>query len=146
MNCKLNSTSNIFLPAFSCLLILFLVVTFPATTLAELTVASPFSDNAVLQREMPVPVWGTADVGSNVTVEFAGQKKTAIAGENANWVKAETKLDGQSVVLSSPDLDQPLYVRYAFAGKPTVNLVNGSGLPAYPFRSDTFKPKRGLNE
>ena len=33
----------------------------------------------VLQRDMPVPVWGTASLGEKITVEFAGQKKEAIA-------------------------------------------------------------------
>jgi sialate O-acetylesterase len=30
----------------------------------------------------------------------------------------------------------PAACRYAFAGKPDVNLVNGEGMPAYPFRTD----------
>jgi sialate O-acetylesterase len=33
----------------------------------------PFRDNAILQREMPVPVWGWSKPGTTVTVEFAGQ-------------------------------------------------------------------------
>ena len=41
---------------------------------------SPFVDNAILQREMKVPVWGWSKPGTKVTVEFAGQKKTATAG------------------------------------------------------------------
>jgi sialate O-acetylesterase len=52
---------------------------------AELTVASPFTDNAVLQRELPVPVWGTADAGATVTVEFAGQLKEAVADSSNHW-------------------------------------------------------------
>jgi hypothetical protein len=34
---------------------------------------APFRDNAVLQRDMKVPVWGWSDAGNSVTVEFAGQ-------------------------------------------------------------------------
>jgi hypothetical protein len=41
---------------------------------------SPFRDNAILQREMPVPVWGWSKPGTTVTVEFAGQKESAKAG------------------------------------------------------------------
>jgi len=33
-------------------------------------------------------------------------------------------------------LEAPEFVRYAFTGKPAVNLVNEAGLPAYPFRTD----------
>jgi len=44
---------------------------------AELTLARIFSDGAVLQREMAVPVWGSAAPGTKVTVSFGGQKKTS---------------------------------------------------------------------
>jgi sialate O-acetylesterase len=47
--------------------------------------ASPFSSHMVLQRELKVPVWGTADAGETVTVEFAGQKKSAVAGADGAW-------------------------------------------------------------
>ncbi|MDQ8208411.1 sialate O-acetylesterase [Coraliomargarita sp. SDUM461003] len=63
-----------------------------------------------------------------------------IADESAKWVPATAEIRGQTVVLRSPELKRPLYVRYAFAGKPNVNLVNGSGLPTYPFRTDSFQP------
>lgn len=53
---------------------------------------------------------------------------------------AEARIEGESVILRSPKLANPLYVRYAFAGMPKVNLVNSAGLPAYPFRTDTFSP------
>ena len=47
---------------------------------------APFADNAILQREMPVPVWGWSKPGTKVTVEFAGQKKTATAGKDGKWM------------------------------------------------------------
>ena len=47
--------------------------------------AAIFSDHAVLQREMPVPVWGTADPGAKVTVTFGGQTKTVAAGKDGGW-------------------------------------------------------------
>lgn len=64
-----------------------------------------------------------------------------LADASGKWMKAETKLNGRSVVLKSGELKKPLFVRYAFAGKPKVNLVNEAGLPAYPFRTDAFPPK-----
>lgn len=45
-----------------------------------------FSDHAVFQQGMSVPVWGTAASGEDVTVEFAGQKKTAKAGPDGKWM------------------------------------------------------------
>ena len=53
---------------------------------------TPFRDNAVLQREMPVSVWGWSEPGSKVTVEFAGQKKTAAAGKDGKWMVELDKL------------------------------------------------------
>ena len=44
-----------------------------------------FSDHAVLQRDATVPVWGWTKPGDQVTVEFAGQKKTATAGADGAW-------------------------------------------------------------
>ena len=57
---------------------------------AGVKLASPFTDHMVLQREVKIPVWGTADAGETVTVEFAGQKKTAIADTEGKWL---VKLD-----------------------------------------------------
>lgn len=47
--------------------------------------AAVFSDHAVLQRGIPVPVWGWADPGETVTVEFADQRKTATADGSGRW-------------------------------------------------------------
>ncbi|EGF24731.1 sialate O-acetylesterase [Rhodopirellula baltica] len=63
-----------------------------------------------------------------------------LADASQKWVPADAELRGQTVILSSSELPHPLYVRYAFAGKPKVNLVNAAKLPAYPFRTDTFQP------
>ena len=63
-----------------------------------------------------------------------------LADDTAQWFRADAELKGQSVVLSASQLNQPRFVRYAFAGKPDVNLVNEADLPAYPFRTDSFAP------
>lgn len=52
---------------------------------AELSFAPIFNDGAVLQCEMPVNIWGTADPGASVAVEFAGQKKQAMTDSDGNW-------------------------------------------------------------
>ena len=48
--------------------------------------APVFADHMVLQRELDVPVWGTADAGEEVTVAFAGQRLTATADEQGQWM------------------------------------------------------------
>ncbi|MGJ8678149.1 MAG: sialate O-acetylesterase [Akkermansiaceae bacterium] len=63
-----------------------------------------------------------------------------VSDDSQNWAPADAVITGSSITLSSPKVVNPLYVRYAFAGKPSVNLVNSANLPAYPFRTDVFKP------
>jgi sialate O-acetylesterase len=43
------------------------------------------SDHAVLQRQMPVRIWGWADAGEKVTVSFHGQTQTAVADDLGGW-------------------------------------------------------------
>lgn len=53
--------------------------------LATLALGKPFTDGAVLQRDRPVAVWGTADAGERVTVSFAGHDAAATADANGKW-------------------------------------------------------------
>ena len=55
------------------------------TIRAETTVAAMFSDNAVLQRDRPVPVWGTANPGTAVKVTFGAQSQTTQADASGRW-------------------------------------------------------------
>lgn len=52
---------------------------------ADVKLAGIFTDGAVLQCERPVAIWGEADPGSEVTVEFAGQKKTTMVDFSNHW-------------------------------------------------------------
>ncbi|TKB96230.1 sialate O-acetylesterase [Pedobacter cryophilus] len=59
---------------------------------ADVKLASPFSDHMVLQREIVVPVWGTADAGEKVTVKLGAQTKTTITKANGKWMVKLNKL------------------------------------------------------
>jgi sialate O-acetylesterase len=59
-----------------------------------------------------------------------------IAGADGNFVAAEAKIDGGTILVSSPSVANPVAVRYAWADDPVCNLINQAGLPAGPFRSD----------
>ncbi len=48
--------------------------------------ASLFSDQMVLQRDHPAPVWGRGLPGDEIAVEFAGQTKSAVAGPDGKWI------------------------------------------------------------
>lgn len=64
-------------------LFVWLILTLAAQ--ADVTLASLFQDHAVLQRDQPVPMWGTAGAGEKVTVEFRGQSTAATAGADGRW-------------------------------------------------------------
>jgi len=57
---------------------------------------APFADNAILQRQMPVPVWGWSKPGTKVTVAFAGQKKSATAAKDGKWMCKLDPLDASA--------------------------------------------------
>ena len=61
-----------------------------------------------------------------------------IAGADKNWIPADAKIDGNTVVVSSPQVAQPVAVRYAWGNAPDSNLYNQEGLPASPFRTDDW--------
>ena len=56
-----------------------------AAAQAAVKLPNIFNNDMVLQRDMPVPVWGWAAPGEKVTVEFAGQKKEAVAKADGTW-------------------------------------------------------------
>ncbi len=52
---------------------------------AELELPALFTDHMVLQRQRPVPVWGWAKAGTEVTVTLAGEKAKATAADDGRW-------------------------------------------------------------
>ena len=73
-------------------------------------------------------------------------KGFAIAGEDKQFVWADAEIKGKTVVVSSPEVKNPVAVRYAWANNPVCNLVNGAGLPASPFRTDDWPGKTVNNK
>ncbi|HEY0255939.1 MAG TPA: sialate O-acetylesterase [Candidatus Methylacidiphilales bacterium] len=61
-----------------------------------------------------------------------------IAGDDRKWVDADAKIDGQSVIVLSPQVPQPVAARYGWGNAPDCNLYNQEGLPASPFRTDDW--------
>lgn len=62
----------------------------------------------------------------------------AIAGEDRKFVWANARIDGDTVLVSSPQVAHPVAVRYGWAINPVCNLYNQEGLPASPFRTDDW--------
>ncbi|HWZ14737.1 MAG TPA: sialate O-acetylesterase [Mucilaginibacter sp.] len=59
----------------------------PFLAAADVVPNSLFSDHAVLQRNTPIPVWGTASDGEKIKIEFAGQKVKTIAYDGKWMIK-----------------------------------------------------------
>jgi sialate O-acetylesterase len=97
------------------------------------------------------PVYKSQQVSGNaITLTFSGiesgikttdggaVKGFAIAGEDKKFHWATAKIVGNKIVVSSDQVANPVSVRYAWANNPAVNLVDGSGLPASPFKTDNW--------
>jgi sialate O-acetylesterase len=56
-----------------------------ASLRADVVPAALFSDNAVLQRDKPIPVWGTADAGEQVSVAFSGRTASTTTDGSGKW-------------------------------------------------------------
>lgn len=66
---------------------LVVLVIAPPALAADTSLELPllFSDGAVLQRDRPLPVWGQAAPGTQVTVAFDGRSAQALAGADGRW-------------------------------------------------------------
>jgi sialate O-acetylesterase len=79
--------------------------------------------------------------GLDATKEAADGKlaRFAVAGADKKWHWADARIDGDEVVISSPQVAEPVAVRYAYSMNPEgANLYNRDGLPASPFRTDDW--------
>jgi len=102
---------------------------------AAVRMPAVFSQNMVLQADMPVPVWGWATAGEKVTVKFAGQDKSATSGADGKWMlkldamKASadagkmtvTGADGKAVTISN------ILVGEVWLGSGQSNMAMGVG-------------------
>ncbi|HPP52615.1 MAG TPA: sialate O-acetylesterase [Thermoguttaceae bacterium] len=76
-------------------------------------------------------------------------REFTIAGPDQEFHPAAAVIDGNTVVVSSPKVARPAAVRFGWRDAAVVNLANQEGLPAAPFRTDTWKLQtegRLLNE
>jgi sialate O-acetylesterase len=71
-----------------------------------------------------------------LVVKGAKLEEFSIAGEDRKWVWANARIEGDTVVVSSPSVPNPQEVRYAWQSNPAATLFNGAGLPTAPFRTD----------
>lgn len=79
-----------------------------------------------------------AHTDGGLIVKGAKLEEFAIAGDDRKWYWADARIDGDSVTVSSASVPNPKEVRYAWQSNPAATLYNGAGLPAGPFRTDTW--------
>ena len=83
----------------------FLFLTLPTlafTAMAEVTLPPVLGNGMVLQRDLPVPVWGWADAGEKVSVTFADQTKITKAGDDGKWMVKLDPLKASNKAASEP--------------------------------------------
>jgi sialate O-acetylesterase len=78
------------------------------------------------------------NTGKGLVVKGGELTGFTICGEDHKWVNARATLEGDRVVVSSPQVARPVAVRFGWANYPVVNLYSAEGLPASPFRTDDF--------
>lgn len=97
-------------------------------------IASAFSFNGAVAR-----VAFTDTDGTLTTADGAAPRTFFVAGPNRLFHPATVRIEGTSIVATSPAVPAPVAIRYAWADNPEgSNLTGASGLPASPFRSDRW--------
>ena len=79
-----------------------------------------------------------AHTDGGLVVKGTKLEEFAIAGEDRKWYWADAQIKGKTIIVSSPSVPNPKEVRYAWQSNPAATLFNGAGLPAGPFRTDTW--------
>jgi sialate O-acetylesterase len=77
-------------------------------------------------------------VDGGLVVEGGKPAEFAIAGDDRRWYWADARVEGDTVVVLPPSVPDPKAVRYAWQANPPATLFNGAGLPAVPFRTDSW--------
>ena len=115
---------------------------------AEVKLASPFTSHMVLQRDMKVPVWGTAEAGEDVTVEFAGQKVSATADAEGKWRvdlnPMDASAESRDFTVTGSKTARPIMLGDVLVGE--VWLGSGQSNMVFPVSKSRGAPYGLLNE
>ncbi len=111
-----------------------------ATYKQPIVYSGPLYQSMVVEGSK-IRVW-FSHTGSGLEAKDGALRGFAVAGADRkfHWASAiiEGDTEGDSVVVSSPEVTAPVAVRYAWADSPECNLFNAEGLPASPFRTDDW--------
>lgn len=79
-----------------------------------------------------------ANVTAGLVVKGENLACFEIAGADKNFVPAEAKIDGNTVIVSAREVKSPVAVRFSFSNAAIGNLFSREGLPVAPFRTDNW--------
>jgi len=77
-------------------------------------------------------------VGKGLELRGASPTAFIVAGADKKFHRGMARIEGDTIVVSSPDIAAPVAVRYAWEDSPASTLFNKDGLPASPFRTDDW--------
>lgn len=113
---------------------------------------APIADNAILQREMPVPVWGRSQPGTKVTVTIDQQTKSSVADKDGKWkVMLDPMSADKLVSVNDAPAGRSLTVTIELNGEKATRVLNhiligevwlcsGQSNMAGPLRMDPYPP------
>ncbi|MET0263387.1 MAG: sialate O-acetylesterase [Rariglobus sp.] len=84
------------------------------------------------------PSSGSEPALSALKASPAGLTGFELAGADQVFHPADARIDGATVIVTSAQVANPVAVRYAYRNAPVAGLFNSAGLPAAPFRTDTW--------
>jgi sialate O-acetylesterase len=90
----------------------------------------------LIQPEGGRAILSFTHLGSGLIAKGGPLTGFTIAGPDKVFHPARALIEGETVVVSSPAVAQPVAVHYGWANVPVGNLFNAAGLPASPFRTD----------
>lgn len=108
------------------------------TVYGEKTLVASGPTYARMQPEGAAVRLKFTNVGAGLVAKTDTLRGFAVAGADQQFHWATARLVGNEVVVQSPEVPAPLAVRYAWADNPAATLYNKDGLPAPPFRTDTW--------
>ncbi|RXM41910.1 sialate O-acetylesterase [Flavobacterium sp. YO64] len=102
----------------------------------KLVYSGPIFNHMKIKKQKVQLFFDYADSGLKKTDDTL--KEFEIAGNDQVFYPAEAKIEGKTIIVTSPKVKEPAAVRFAWKAVPEPNLFNNENLPASPFRTDEW--------
>ncbi len=112
---------------------------------SDIVAAGPRLDSVRFNRETVTLCFEPGASTPQLLLKSSIPSGFELAGEDARFIPASAVLQGNTIVLSATDVDQPVAVRYAWANNPPATLFDTTGLPAAPFYRNSRNMKSEMD-